>query len=318
MLGIATAEQEAYRLLLRRAPVKVSEAPEVLRRPPAEVARLLASLAATGLVAVRDGTIVALPTEETLGRLVAEEKRRLADAQEQLEALRRLIPVLSAEQTSFREPHDRLVTFRTIPSSQALEVLRGLTAEFGGDLRWLRADQWRLPQARAADRWVAGLLRDGRRSRVIYPARALEEAPDAVRRRADLGEQVRVLPELPGRLAVIGDSAAVLPHRFDRPDDLVLVLEQPALVSSLTMLFDSLWARALVVPGIGGELDKVQASARRLLLDQLARGAKDEQIARTLGLSLRTVRRRVADLMAQLDAASRFQAGVEAIRRGWL
>ena len=47
-------------------------------------------------------------------------------------------------------------------------------------------------------------------------------------------------------------------------------------------------------------------------------GAKDEQIARTLGLSLRTVRRRVADLMIELGVDTRFQAGVEAARRGWL
>ena len=104
VLGIATAEQGAYRLLLRRAPVKVSEAPEVLRRPPAEVARLLASLAATGLVAVRDGTIVALPPEETLGRLVTEEKRRLADAQDQLEAFCRVVREIGGESTGWYAP----------------------------------------------------------------------------------------------------------------------------------------------------------------------------------------------------------------------
>ena len=51
---------------------------------------------------------------------------------------------------------------------------------------------------------------------------------------------------------------------------------------------------------------------------QLTEGAKDEQIARTLGISLRTVRRRIADLLSELGADSRFQAGVEAVRRGWL
>jgi DNA-binding NarL/FixJ family response regulator len=35
-------------------------------------------------------------------------------------------------------------------------------------------------------------------------------------------------------------------------------------------------------------------------------------------MSLRTVRRRVAEVMAELGADSRFQAGVEATRRGWL
>ena len=48
------------------------------------------------------------------------------------------------------------------------------------------------------------------------------------------------------------------------------------------------------------------------------RRRKDEQIARALGMSVRTVRRRVADLMDELGADSRFQAGVEAVRRGWI
>ena len=61
-----------------------------------------------------------------------------------------------------------------------------------------------------------------------------------------------------------------------------------------------------------------RSQSRSLLLDQLAGGAKDEQIARALGLSLRTVRRRVAEILDELGADSRFQAGVEAVRRGWI
>ena len=75
--------------------------------------------------------------------------------------------------------------------------------------------------------------------------------------------------------------------------------------------------------GAGGRRCPASTAARpgrpqRFLLRQLAAGAKDEQIARTLGVSLRTVRRRIADLMTELGADSRFQAGVEAARRGWL
>jgi DNA-binding NarL/FixJ family response regulator len=40
-------------------------------------------------------------------------------------------------------------------------------------------------------------------------------------------------------------------------------------------------------------------------------------IARSLGVSLRTVRRRIAELLAELGVESRFQAGAEAVRRGW-
>jgi DNA-binding NarL/FixJ family response regulator len=57
---------------------------------------------------------------------------------------------------------------------------------------------------------------------------------------------------------------------------------------------------------------------RRLILELLMLGTKDESIARQLGISLRTVRRRVAGLMDELGATTRFQAGLEAARRGLL
>jgi DNA-binding NarL/FixJ family response regulator len=49
-----------------------------------------------------------------------------------------------------------------------------------------------------------------------------------------------------------------------------------------------------------------------LLADQ----AKDETIARALGMSVRTCRRHIADIMQRLDAVSRFQAGANAVRFG--
>ena len=56
----------------------------------------------------------------------------------------------------------------------------------------------------------------------------------------------------------------------------------------------------------------------RQLLQMLAAGATDESAVRRLGLSTRTVRRLMRDFMASTGAASRFQAGVEAGRRGML
>lgn len=54
----------------------------------------------------------------------------------------------------------------------------------------------------------------------------------------------------------------------------------------------------------------------RMLLDALARGGKDEVVARRLGVSPRTLRRRMTDLMRRLGATSRFQAGVFAAQSG--
>ena len=59
-------------------------------------------------------------------------------------------------------------------------------------------------------------------------------------------------------------------------------------------------------------------TAERELLRLLAAGATHQTVANRLDIPLRTVRRRIAALMKQLDAISPFQAGAEAAWRGWL
>jgi DNA-binding NarL/FixJ family response regulator len=56
----------------------------------------------------------------------------------------------------------------------------------------------------------------------------------------------------------------------------------------------------------------------RNLLQRMADGSTDESIARRLGISDRQVRRRIARLLQRLGVSSRFAAGAEAVRRGWL
>ncbi|MGZ5416805.1 MAG: DNA-binding response regulator [Nocardioides sp.] len=321
VLGFAAAEEDLYRVVLRNSPVTYDVLAGLVGSTVPEVADGVGGFVAAGLVEVRGDTIVAHAPERALARMISDEGQRLRSVQDQLDALQRMLPGLTAEHMVARQPRGQAVGVETVHHDEVIDVVRSLTVRSTGDLLWIRPDQWRIPEGAKADAWVRGLLRSGRRSRVIYPARVLEEAPDMVRRRAELGEHVRVLAEVPGRLAVMGSSAALIPNRFDLPDDQLLIIRQPSLVVALTQLFESLWDRALAVPGLdafGEDDDAVRVSDRRLLLDQLARGAKDEQIARTLGLSLRTVRRRVAELMDELEASSRFQVGVEAVRRGWL
>lgn len=83
-------------------------------------------------------------------------------------------------------------------------------------------------------------------------------------------------------------------------------------VGMLSSLFDELWARALPLPWSGRSDAMVQ------VLRLAAQGMCDDSIARQLGVSVRTVRARFAEAMTELGAQSRFHAGVEAARRGWL
>ena len=162
---------------------------------------------------------------------------------------------------------------------------------------------------------IAEAIAQGRRSRVIYPVRALNAASREILGRVAVGEEIRVLPDLPTRLLIIGDSHAVMPEPLGLADSPLSVTRQRGIVEAMTLWFELLWDRA-VVPDLGQAEPRLDL--RRFLLEQLAAGAHDELIARTLGISLRTVRRRVAGLMSELGADSRFQAGVEAVRRGWL
>lgn len=59
-------------------------------------------------------------------------------------------------------------------------------------------------------------------------------------------------------------------------------------------------------------------AATRRLLRLMRTGAIDETIARELGISLRTVHRRITRLQNLLGARSRFQLGVIACERGWV
>ncbi|MEV6642081.1 DNA-binding response regulator [Amycolatopsis sp. NPDC051371] len=93
------------------------------------------------------------------------------------------------------------------------------------------------------------------------------------------------------------------------------VVSSPELVQGIQSLFEAAWAG-------GTDLESYQArftelGAREILV-QLASGCKDETAARTLGVGLRTYRRRVAELMEILGASSRFQAGARAREAGLL
>ena len=325
VLGFTSAQEDLYRVLLRNSGSTVEALAGLLDVPVADLHDRINRFVAAGLVELsgpaggRRGarTVRVHPPEQAVSRLVNEEARRLRSVEDQLQAVRGLLPLLNAEHLSSTSPRGEPVSIERV-EGDVVELVRSLSATSAGDLLWLRPDQWKLPPGNVIDLWVQEIAQGGRRSRAIYPARVLEEAPDVLRERAAAGEHVRILAEVPFRLAIMGSSAALIPEEPAVNSERRLVIRQTALVNALTLLFEGLWDRAMAVPGLDAQLDEDGGGGRRLLLDLMAGGAKDEQIARALGLSLRTVRRRVAEVLDELGAESRFHAGVEAVRRGWL
>ena len=314
-IGIGETSERVYRFAVRHAGCTIDVLADGTGRRLDEVMADLEVLSARQLVTVHDGRVYPEPPERALDRLVEAESRRLAEAEESLALARTQVADYVADHRASQRADWRPAAVDVIPAAELADLMFSLVGSTTGELLFLRPDQWYLPSGARMDVAVIHAVRGGRRSRVIYPDTVLEANPDSVQARARSGERIRVLPEVPTRMAVFGTQAAILPEEWGSPSGHRLLIRQPALVAACVAYFDSLWGRAVSVAGFADEPEDTSA---RPLLEMLARGAKDEQIARSLDLSLRTVRRRVADLMASLGADSRFQAGVEAVRHGWL
>ena len=317
LAGLDADDERVYRRVLRATDPSLSQLSEATGLTRAELKPVLERCARAGLVRLAGDEVTPTPPASALAALIADETQRIQAEAARLDALRNLVPSLLAEEAAARSGGSAPVDVEPVDGGDVVDLLGSLAHSSEGDLLWLRPDQWRLPVTQRIDALVVDLLARGRRSRALYPARVLEEAPDVVRTRAEAGEQVRIVADLPSRLAIFGSNAALMSDSWGVSTGRRLVVREAALVGALTSLFECIWERGVAVPGLGGAPGDEDAM-RRLLLHQLSHGAKDEQIARALGLSLRTVRRRVADLMLELGVSSRFQAGVEAVRRGWI
>lgn len=168
------------------------------------------------------------------------------------------------------------------------------------------------------------LLRDGKVTyRTLYDQSALtvpgrmSEIWNGIRH----GEQARVAGSLPMKMALCDDRVALIPvSTSDFQTDAAYLVHPSSLLDALAAMFELVWERAIALnqaaapQGGPGELvDQDQD-----LLGLLAGGVTDETIARTLGWSIRTVHRHIHRIMAEVGAETRFQVGMEAVRRGWV
>lgn len=182
---------------------------------------------------------------------------------------------------------------------------------------------WSMPEARSSvARQVHQHRPDGMTVRKLMSPLALaDEAQRAHLRRLDVaGAQVRIssapLPHetiiLDRRVAILAGQAPPLGGQHRE----YTVTTSPVLVGGVRSLFNAAWEAAIDLAAyLRGEVPELAPEAREILR-ALGTGLTDEAAARRLGTSLRTYRRRVADLMSALDAGSRFQAGVRAAELG--
>jgi DNA-binding CsgD family transcriptional regulator len=159
------------------------------------------------------------------------------------------------------------------------------------------------------------LLARGVSVRCVYDRSCLDDSGGAALLTAlsRAGEQIRLAADLAVKVAIFDRSAALLPLSEESGDDRVVIIRRSTMLTVLIAYFELVWRDATPFL-LAGEPARSDDTGR--LLSLLAAGLGDAAIARQLGVSERTVGRRVRLLMDELGAASRFQAGAEAALRG--
>ncbi|MCC0100576.1 LuxR C-terminal-related transcriptional regulator [Streptomyces flavotricini] len=126
------------------------------------------------------------------------------------------------------------------------------------------------------------------------------------------GAEIRTLPEVLPQMIIVDQSLALLPARSGG----ALLIREPDLLGYLLDVFERDWANATAYATGPQAAHGVSQAMKQSILVLLAKGFKDDTIARRLGISLRTCRRHVSELLESLGAHSRFEAGVIAERQG--
>lgn len=252
--------------------------------------------------------------------VLAVEEQRLAALREQMTRLTDVYWFARRESKAY--PAVEVLHDRTAVFEQSLRIV----ADARHDVRWFDCPPYHLDysgpdspmgkQLAVQRERIAG----GVRCRTIYRSDVfdLPEHADRALRSVIDGEQARGLPNVPMKMVIGDEKQAMIP--LDAPElvgGATLVVQASGLLDALVSIFETLWVLAVPIsPGASttGVLDDID----REILMMMAAGLTDDTVARQLNVSRRTVVRRAAGLLERLGATTRFQAGIQAARLGWL
>ena len=136
------------------------------------------------------------------------------------------------------------------------------------------------------------------------------------------GEQARVIHVAPTKLIMVDNEIALMPLTVSQDTvESAVVVRSSAMLAALGRIFDDMWRFAAPFTAAqdllsGQEMQPTEEE--RWILSLLASGATDDTIGRLMGFSARTAHRRVRELIARLGVETRFQAGMQAVKLGWL
>ncbi|MFH9013827.1 helix-turn-helix transcriptional regulator [Streptomyces sp. NPDC017943] len=312
ILGLSTQEGDVYQYFLHHHGASQAQA-EIEGVSRSAVDGAVERLCRLGLLEiVEEDEVFAIAPEAAVDRLT---DLRLQQLQRDLRGItrsHRLVGELRAAQEPGAFPAERIERLRdTTTVRERIDRLALFTR------REILSAQ---PSAGPEQPALLRALRRGVRVRVVVAGEALhqESALSRLRSLARHGAEVRVVDRLGEHMLVYDGRIAVVAE--DAPDASrdVLVVQEGSLVKSVRALFDRLWDGARIPVDDERPVTASPTEGERQILTLMCQVGKDEAGARAMGISVRTYRRRIAELLAALGAGNRAQAALIARERGWI
>ena len=321
VVGILEPEERAYEALALREQATIADLAAELGITRARASRILSTLAARGLATRlpgRPALFAAVMPDIAASELIAAQ-------QSQLERLREYAHQLAAAnraRSGARHPAELIEVIEGAPNVRTAFVR--LQREARTEMRVFDKPPYTAEQTDGSPEEYR-LLSEGRvRYRTLYERAGLTQPKrmaeiwNGIRR----GKRARVTGSLPMKMALCDNRLALMPVSTSgsSADQAGYLVQPSSLLDALSELFEARWDKAVPLnqrPAPNGE-EQILTDSDRDLLGLLAAGTTDETIARTLGWSVRTVRRHIHRIMTLTGAETRFQAGMQASRRGWV
>lgn len=135
---------------------------------------------------------------------------------------------------------------------------------------------------------------------------------------ASNGGGVGTVPTLPLWLVIYDRTTALLSIDPHDPAAGAVEVTGAGFLTGLVSLFERIWASMTPLDADEAASGDEPSPVEREVLRLMGQGLTDEAVCKKLGIGLRTLRRMIAELMERLGARSRFEAGANAVDRGWL
>ncbi|MCT9928664.1 LuxR C-terminal-related transcriptional regulator [Planotetraspora sp. A-T 1434] len=318
-LGLTQDQTVLYTTVLKLHRATLAEIAYSVDQPADDVLDRLTRLVRLGAVEEQDGKYLARHPAAAIGRLVAERLDRLARESRQIDEALASVGRLTHHYDAGRDYQSGRFAVELVSGADELyESVVGLALQnppadmvFAIDDRRTMSDF----AEKYTGPWIQAIKDGVLSSRTVIPVSVMT-APgvrEVCDRLIEAGAGIRTLDRVPSWFFALGEDTVGLPAEWGDPLPEhaynCSLVRAPIVVAALRSLFEELWARATPVESPNGAHQVLRLAAQ---------GLSDESIARHLGVSVRTVRARFAEAMAELGVHTRFHAGAEAARRGWL